>query len=439
MKTVEDILRETMGLDAASIGSSIIERSARLRMKTLGMADLEAFKNLLESSPAELWTFVEQVLVTETWFFRDREPFAAFIKLVMEEWLPAHPFGHLRLLSLPCASGEEPYSLAMALLDAGIPAERFRIDAMDISMAALDRARRAVYGKNSFRGQGLAFRERYFDAMGAGFALKKPVRECVRFDRRNLVGDTFMPGEGDYDFVFCRNLLIYFDAASQQKAVRQIERLLSDSGFLFVGPAEQPILFEAGFISANIPMAFACRKPRTSFRAGPARTLHLEPRPQTAHPPQFQPNSGAAELSPISAGESDLEKAHRLADAGKLQEASAICENHLLEKGASAQAYYLLGLVYDARGRGDALDYYRKALYLEPNHYETLVQMALLSQKAGDIPRARTFRERAQRVKGRMPEELLNGGNQGAQAGSSKLTQALPTPEPQPPRNRTET
>ena len=100
--------------------------------------------------------------------------------------------------------------------------------------------------------------------------------------------------------------------------------------------------------------------------------------------------------------QADLETAQRFADGGRLEEAAEICEAHLRESKASVQAYYLLGLVRDAAGDTRALDCYRKALYLEPNHYESLVQMALLLQKNGDPVRARTFKSRAQRVKMRL-------------------------------------
>ncbi len=88
-----------------------------------------------------------------------------------------------------------------------------------------------------------------------------------------------------------------------------------------------------------------------------------------------------------------------MADAGLLREAAELCEGHLRLHGASAQAYYLLGLTRDANGDGAALDFYRKALYLEPDHYETLLQLALLHEKNGDLARARTFRNRALRIK----------------------------------------
>ena len=94
----------------------------------------------------------------------------------------------------------------------------------------------------------------------------------------------------------------------------------------------------------------------------------------------------------------DLNTARSFADAGKLAEAIAICEAHLKAEGPSAQAYYLIGLVRDADGDPAAMDYYRKALYLEPNHYETLLQLSLLLEKNGDAPGARTFKRRALRI-----------------------------------------
>src|SRR5712672_2583779 len=118
MQLIENMLRERMGLDACSIGSTLIQRTVRLRMKNLGLKKVEDYQCLLETSPAEWNELVESVIVTETWFFRDGEPFGAMVRLVREEWIPAHPTGKLHLLSIPCSSGEEPYSLVMAMQDA---------------------------------------------------------------------------------------------------------------------------------------------------------------------------------------------------------------------------------------------------------------------------------------------------------------------------------
>src|SRR5882757_9223554 len=158
----EALLKQAMGLDAASIGASAIEHAVQ--------------------------ALIETVVVPETWFFRDREAFAALARMAFEEWLRtrAEHMQHMqdtqdmmRLLSLPCSTGEEPYSMAMALLDAGFPANRSHIDAVDISARALAHARRAVYGRNSFRGDRLDFRERYFEATAQGLHLSDVVQQQV--------------------------------------------------------------------------------------------------------------------------------------------------------------------------------------------------------------------------------------------------------------------
>src|SRR2546421_6275012 len=91
MQQVENLLRAAIGLDSAAIGSTLIERAVRLRMKSHGLKKTEDYRRLLETSKPEWDELVESVLVTETWFFRDREPFAAFVRMVLEDWLPAHP------------------------------------------------------------------------------------------------------------------------------------------------------------------------------------------------------------------------------------------------------------------------------------------------------------------------------------------------------------
>ncbi len=398
MKPIEERLRETIGLDAASVGPGLIQRAVGQRIRSLGLKRLEDYQRSLEHSRAEWNELVESVVVTETWFFRDPEPIAAFVCLVCEEWLPAHATTRLRLLSVPCSSGEEPFSLVMALLDAGVPAERFQVEAVDISARALAHAARGVYGRNSFRGRDLAFRNRYFQPSAEGFRLDPAVRNCVQFRRGNFLSDPIRHSRAGYDFIFCRNLLIYLDPLMRRKVLDRLERLLTPAGVLFLAPIEQPLAIEHGFIKATIPRAFACRKaghgaPRQrpaclSKLPGLAPGIQLEGEFQAQLPGNSSPGHRA-----------DLETARRLADAGRLKEAAKICEAHLRESRASAQAHYLLGLVREAGGEPGAIECYRKALYLEPNHCESLLQMALLLQKNGDAARARAFRNRAQRIK----------------------------------------
>ncbi|MBI3850744.1 MAG: hypothetical protein HY298_10800 [Verrucomicrobia bacterium] len=539
MHQIENLLKRTIGLDAESIGSTSISQTVRLRMQHHQLTKLEDYTKYLQETPAELTALVEAVVVKETWFFRDQESFTALVRLVRSEWLPANTVDPdsecgvdscqlrvdssdsrlstkdsqpvLRLLSLPCSTGEEPYSMAMALLDAGLPAERFQIDAVDISTHALETARRAVYRKNSFRPDSRCrgdYRDRHFRPHEDSYLLSQTVRDQVRFHRGNVLAEH---AEGPlnqrhhYDYIFCRNLLIYFDRPTQGKVLQKLERLLQPTGVLFVCPVELPLVIrpvESGelkvdspnsqpsplFTSARIPMAAACRKAVESSKlrvesknAQPSprgvggftpqgETLRSQPRTLSRGQPR-QPLSGRKPVAKSKQVESSkstptagvgvnsrtlsrgqLTEAARLANGGRLAEAARICEKlveslvlrvegspparrqtdlqlgedsqlstkdsqpRTLSRGQLssqlAEAYYLLGLISEAvasdkltptAGVGanlqldDAVEYYRKALYLEPNHYETLVQMATLSGKNGDAHGARLLHKRAQR------------------------------------------
>ncbi len=413
MNDIENLLRHSIGLHAATIGSSVVEHTVRSRMRRLGLGSHEDYLNLLRKSPAEWNHLVETMVVTETWFFREKPPFTGMVRLVVEEWLPAHPSGVLRLLSLPCSSGEEPYSMAMALMDAGVPAGRFTIDSVDISRRALAFAQRAVYGKNSFRGADLDFRARHFRPVPSGYALNPAVKKQVRFWRGNMLHEDCLGETAVYDFIFCRNLLIYFDRPTQDKTLAKLHRLLAAGGVLFTAPAERPLALDNGFCAIHVPLAFACRKitraasclpdHRTAGAArtaGPAHGLTSGGLPIEA--------DGLRLPEPGSEGRpaSGLDLARQLADEGRLAEAAELCESHLRARGVSAEAFYVLGLVRDAAGAdAQAGEFYRKALYLEPGHGDTLRQWASLSERNGRPGHARILRERAERrANGKPPE-----------------------------------
>ena len=392
MQRIEEILRKQIGLDAASIGSSVIERTSRLRMKLHGFMDAEDYNRLLAESPEELSALVEAIVVTETWFMRGREAFVAFANLSLNDWLPRNPKGVMRVLSLPCSSGEEPYSMVMALLDAGMPVDRFSVDAVDISANALARAANAIYGKNSFRGKHLEFRDKYFVQVEDGYALSPDIQRHVIFHRDNLLREGFKSGVR-YDFIFCRNLLIYFDRVTQGAALNKIRNMLATDGLLFVGPAEMPIVTEHGFANVNISHAFASRIVEVRSQMSKVKSPKSDHRLQS-------PDLGLPAVTSLEMDRavSPLIIARQLADAGQLADAEILCRKHLETDDTCAEGYYLLGLVKDAANDLAAITYYRKAIYLEPNHYEALVHAALWLEKRGDVIRADAFKRRAERV-----------------------------------------
>ena len=400
---IANLLKQAMGMDVAAVGPAVISHAVRRRMAACRLPEPHAYWKQLQGSDDELQQLIEAVVVGETWFFRDREAFAALVQVVVNEWLPAHSTGLLRILSAPCASGEEPYSIAMALLDAGLPPQRFKIDAVEISTLSLAQARHAVYGKNAFRGRDLDFRERYFRPTEGGYHLAEPVRACVRFQQGNLLAADFPASVASYDVIFCRNLLIYFDVPTQARLLKTLDHLLAADGILFVGPAETFLTRSSGFSSAEYASAFACRKASARSREAPPQWVQpptkakAAPRAKPLRKPAGKHQPGTPS-TPQSQPSADLETASQLADAGRLAEAQEVCEAHLREQGASAAAYYLLGSIRDAMGDERAADCYRKVIYLDPNHPEALMHLALLAKKQGDLAGARRFQMRARRV-----------------------------------------
>ena len=152
------LLGHTIGLNPEAVGAETIARAVRQRLAQCGTSDVQTYLKRLQTSEQELHALIDEVVVPETWFFRDQMPFAYLGRYVMAEWFPSHQHAALRVLSLACSSGEEPYSIAMALLETGLAPQHFRIDAVDISHKALRWAQCAVYGSHSFRGDDLVFR-----------------------------------------------------------------------------------------------------------------------------------------------------------------------------------------------------------------------------------------------------------------------------------------
>ena len=269
---VGEWLRRRIGLDPSSGGPGLAARGLRARMKALAIpsAEWERYLALLERSETEAEALVDEVTVPESWFFRDEGPFAYLGGPIASRWLndPARP--PLRLLSVPCARGEEPYSAAIALLDRGLPPARFTVDAVDVSKPLLDAVRRGIYGDNAFRTSELAFRDRHFRPTASGYELRPELKRLVNTHHGNLIDPEFLADQRAYDVIFCRNLLIYFDEPARQRALANLDRLLSPDGILFVGHAEQLGILSPRFRPAGDRGTFAFERVAAPPESGPA-------------------------------------------------------------------------------------------------------------------------------------------------------------------------
>ena len=399
-------LKERIGLDVASVGEAIIERAVRQRCQSSQAPSAEAYWQHLQNSHDEQQALIEAVIVPETWFFRYPESFATLARLAQARLAEINQMRALRILSLPCSTGEEPYSIAMALLDAGLAPHQFKVQGMDVSPLSVERARRGVYGKNSFRGADLEFRDRHFTEDAGNYRIADRVREQVRLQVGNLLDPALLANEPTYDFVFCRNLLIYFDQPTQKQVFDVLKGLTHVDGVLFIGPAEGSLLGRHGMRSIGVPQSFAFSRhaepvqPEPVFKPMPAPLPQRSAAPIPTRPRPF--SSPSAQVVPIKAPLSDagelLSQIATLANEGKSAEARAACERYLSSHPPAAQVFYWLGLLSDVAGSAlEAQGYYRKALYLEPQHPQALMHLAALLESQGDSAGARRLQARAAR------------------------------------------
>ena len=397
-------LKDRIGLDVASVGEAIIERAVRQRSQAVQAQTVQDYWQHLQSSQDEQQALIEAVIVPETWFFRYPESFATLARLARERLAAIKQMRALRILSLPCSTGEEPYSIAMALLDAGLAPHQFKVLGLDVSPLSVERAKRGVYGKNSFRGGDIEFRERHFSEQPDGYHIAEQVREQVRLQVGNLLDPALLANEPTYNFVFCRNLLIYFDQPTQKQVFDVLKSLTHEDGVLFIGPAEGSLLGRHGMRSIGVPQSFAFSRHTEPVKPEPVFVpLPIPQRSAAPIPAKPRPFSTAsAQVVPIKAPHSDagdlLSRIATLANEGKSAEARAACEQYLSNHPPAAQVFYWLGLLSDVAGSAlEAQGYYRKALYLEPQHPQALMHLAALLESQGDSAGARRLQARAAR------------------------------------------
>ena len=306
--------------------------------------------------------------------------------------------------------GQEPYSIAMTLLDAGLQPGQFQVQAGDVSVRALELAREAVYTGLAFRGQELARRDHHFEKEARNrFRVRGEVCACVQFRRCNLVDPDFFRDAPPFDAVFCRNVLIYFDAAARQRALANLRRCLAPAGLFFSGHADSLPMLDAGFVAAGPPGAFAykfrpepassgTRSPLARRRTGRTRAPLRVTAPGLPVPAPAAKKS-AAPFSPAAnrvVADPLLSDARRLADAGVLAESESLCRDFLQKRGPHPEAFLLLGQLAAARGQvREAENLYRKAVYLDEKHPEALAHLALLAERRGDRAAATRLRQRA--------------------------------------------
>lgn len=420
-ETIISLLNRKIGFYPHIIKNETMQRSIEKHMSDCGISDHEEYIKILEKSDQEISKLIEDVIVPETWFFRDREPFRFLENYITTKWNPYRSGKILRILSLPCSTGEEPYSIAMTLLMCGLKPEEFRIEAIDISGESILKAKKAVYGKNSFRGSILGQYWHYFRQVDDRFQIIESVINTVDFFQANIFDNINQVALSQYNIIFCRNLLIYFDGNAKEKALKFLDDRLMDKGLIFLGHAEMSALLgNKKYARVDHDRAFAFQKTDVNVKQESidykklASDLRSRRKPEKSNVSIFNKTEEKAKKADYIVRDrektkiaehkleqkSTLEMASMLADKGRLDEAMVMCETCLNENGPNSDTYFLLGLINHASGNDNCAEqFFNKTVYLNPDHYDALIHIALIMENRNEIDSAKIFRQRAQRAK----------------------------------------
>jgi len=404
-------LSSHIGISTSIIGVSTLRRAVAIRLEAQALTDTQVYLALLLNSEEEQDALVDLVVVPETWFFRDRQPFVHLQAHVIQRLHDISSQTPLRLLSAPCSSGEEPYSMAMTLLDLGIPANHFTIDAVDICKPSIRKARKAVYTNHSFRGVTISERHRHFRTTAEGFVLDPAIASAVRFHCSNLMRCLEGFG-GSYDVVFCRNLLIYLEDQAGTYLLETIAGLLKPGGLLVVGAAEmgkvpaalfQPLRqsfvfgFERRSAAGGEAPSSAPANPKSAATL-PASSRSQPPTAATA-PRRLRPmlvqakRSGTETLNPSPA---ILAPGFADGPAAELER----CRRRLQLEPTSDGTYLRMAeLLLHLQQKQEAFDCLQKCLYLQPKSQEALGKLIALSRELDQMEQSQRYEDRLARLK----------------------------------------
>jgi chemotaxis protein methyltransferase WspC len=397
-----DVLARTTGLDASTLGPRALADVLPAGVSPEDEGSVARLAWSLEHDVAARREVRARLLVHETSFFRYPASFAALVREVGRRLAAGAPA--VRVLSAACSTGQEPASLAMGLVEAGIPLGRVAIHAFDVSEPAVARAREGRYGDRELAGLEPARRARFFEPAPGGARLVAAIRDALSISVADLLEDD-LPGEdAPFDVVLCRNVLIYLTLPARRRALERLDRRLAPDGLLFVGHAEAVALRAHGWVPVEPLEAYAVtraphgpsgallpapgasvevRRPPSSARAAPRPWPAPGPRPPSAAPEPVVP--------PL------LVRVRRLAEEGRAAEALALLEADA--SAPSADALHLAAVLARALERPESVERaLTRALYLDPRHAPSLRLAALVAREGGEGERAQRLLGRAERA-----------------------------------------
>jgi chemotaxis protein methyltransferase CheR len=233
-----DLVYKECGINFTATNRSILEGRLKERLRGRTGVTLASYFAAISQDREELKAFLDSVTTNLTRFFRNQAHFDALERHVIPELMrikKASGNTTIKIWSAGCSTGEEPYSIAMLLSNILPPPWKFEIVASDISLKCLMTGKEGFYSDSRIEGIPDNYLKKYFDKVAGGYKVKADIMSKIRFDYHNLQNDS---GQRNLDIVFCRNVIIYFDEATQTKVVNRFWDSMASRAFLFIGHSE---------------------------------------------------------------------------------------------------------------------------------------------------------------------------------------------------------
>ncbi len=437
-----DFIAAHLGLNFSPQRFADLARGIDSAMVEFGFDDPAACINWLSTTPLtrpQIEILASHLTVGETYFFRERQVFRAFEEHVLPQLIDERRERprRLRIWSAGCCTGEEPYSLAIALARSlhDLGDWDVTILATDINPRFLKKAAAGVFSEWSFRDVPAAVKEQYFSRTESGaYALRPALKRLVTFDYLNLAEDHYPSAESRteaMDVIFCRNVLIYLGAEHAGRVADRMERCLAEGGWMFVGAAETSHFQHSRLAAVVFPGAIVYQKPRAAgvrceetardaaiwtSSPGPIPTAPWEPPfARIEVIPRVEPSTAALQITEPAAGSNSHDDHHadgppsepqRLATLaqdcagrGRLSEALGWCEQALAADRLDPGLHYLRAMILLEFGQPqEAARALSRAIYLDPGFVMAHVALGHLLDQQGRPDKASRHRDQVLRL-----------------------------------------
>jgi len=388
----QDLICKKSGIYLEGSRLDTLRAGIRTRMESKGIASPNQYYSFLllhSEGRKELEELLSYITVNETYFFRNKAHFAALEDHILAQLTKENKKGAIRVWSAGCSTGEEPYSVAMTILDIVQDREDLQIEILgtDVDREALKKAKTGIYKERSLRMAEEKHRNRYFTANNGKFEVNQRLKDAVQFEYFNLMETPYpRPSLGDWDIIFCRNVVIYFNRESVRHVASNFHSVLADNGYLFMGHSESLDGLSDEFSPVRIGNAFIYTKKarnvstaKDGASSSALKNLAAKQPKETATPKrhsksgksvskrQVRRSKKLAPPKPVEDTESIYREAADLFAHEQVDEALSKIEAYLEFEPEDARGHLLAGKIYADRGAYErAVDEFEESIELEP-------------------------------------------------------------------------